>query len=251
MKETRKRRILLLSIGFFVVLALVLLFYFLCPLPKEKIKYTDFGDCNIKEEDKDCKYLFKLENKETILVTLGKEKTYTHGKELDRPYIKLGDKRVWEGATTLSKVVSMRVWGNLIIAHYIGGSGCGILGEVVAYNSDAEQIINYGSYEFQQDVDPNNPALSYYDIKINDEKKEIEIKADHFGGCVATLKVPTTEDNYESIDLPCNKAELEKYNIPNDYVTEARYLIKYQEDGSFSKPTQISKETLEELCKEE
>ena len=76
-----------------------------------------------------------------------------------------------EGATTLSKVVSMRVWGNLIIAHYIGGSGCGILGEVVAYNSDAEQIINYGSYEFQQDVDPNNPASAIMILRLMMRKR--------------------------------------------------------------------------------
>ncbi len=252
MKEARKRIIFFLSIVFFVVLALALLFYFLYPLPKERIKYTDLNDCNIEEEEKDCKYLFELENKETVLVTLGKEKTYMDGEELDRQYVKLGNTRVWEGYITSSGVISMRVWGNLIIAQYGRGYGCGNFGAVVAYNHDAEQIINYGSDEFQQDIDPNNPTLSYYDIKIHEEKKEIEVKADNFGGCDGVVKVPSNiENSYPYISIePCDKTDVEKYNVSDDYITEATYLIKYQDNGSFSKPIQISKKTFKEIQNE-
>ncbi|MGI6484279.1 MAG: hypothetical protein ACOX0R_01465 [Candidatus Dojkabacteria bacterium] len=252
MKEARKRIIFFLSVAFFVVLALALLFYFLYPLQKEKIKYTDFSDCNIEEEEKDCKYLFELENKETVLVILGKEKTNMDGEELDRQYVKLGDTRVWEGYITSSGVVSMRVWGNLIIAHYKEGNGCSSFGKVVAYNSDTEQIINYGSGKFEQNIDNNNPNLTHYNIKVNDEKKEIEIGADHYGECVAEVIIPTTDNTcgYESIIYPCDKTEIEKYSIPNNYITEATYLIKYQEDGSFSQPEQVFKTTLKEWCEE-
>ena len=249
MKNITKQTTLFICLGIITLLSLAVLSCFLYPLTQKKIRYTDFHDCNIAE-DRDCKYLFELDNKKTVLVTIGKEKvsdSLAQKEEKYRQYIKLGDTRIWEGSVGFAGGASMRVWGDLIVAHYVQGYGCGDLGEVVAYNSDVEEVIHYGSDVFQQNVDNNNPTLSYYNIKIDNEKKEIEIEADNFGGCAGGLKVPTTQDSYEWITNPCDKIEIEKYDIPDDYVVKARYLIKYQEDGSFSKPIQISKETFKEI----
>jgi len=256
MKKITKKATLFICLGILTLLSIALLSNFLWTIPKEKIKYTDFSDCNIGEEEKDCNYLFELENKETILVTLGKETTHIDGKKLQRQYVKLGNTRVWEGYIVSSRIVNMRVWGNLIIAHYTQGYGCGNLEEVVAYNSDIKQIINYGSEESQQNIDDSNPTLGYYDIKINDEKKEIEIGANNYGGCTGGLKVPNIENSYPHYWWiePCNKIDVEKYKVSPDYVTEARYLIKYQGNENFSKPVQIYKETFKEIlenCEEE
>lgn len=254
MKEARKRIIFFLSIVFFVVLALALLSYFVFPLQKEKIKYTDLNDCNIEEDGEDCKYLFELENNETVLVTISKEKVsdfYSQEEPLVRQYMKLGDIRVWEGDIMFSAIKSIRVWGNLIIAHYTQGRGCGDSDEIAAYNSNVGEIMHYKSYDYHP-IDPKYPKLSYFEIKIDDEKKEIEVKADNFGGCDATLKVPQDiEDSYSYTSIePCNKTDVEKYNVSDDYATEATYLIKYQDNGSFSKPIQTSKKTFKEIQNE-